>query len=317
MANAGRIGGRRVLAVVGLVVGMSFGLAIVPQAAAMAAQVQARRQFLTIDLPGATATYVGAVNDAGVLTGSYDDASGVSHGFVEAGSEVVSFDPPGSTGTFPSGINDQGTIAGTYIDGGGALHGFLRSPTGTFTVVDDSLASTGQGMGTEVETINDHGDFVGYYTDSQGVWHAFVNRAGRFVPVIVPTAGSSSSTFVQGINNAGVMVGYYVGSDNVGHGFVDSSGNITVFNANRSVGCTCALSISNNGVIAGTLFSDHGVAHGFTLRDYRFSALNDPAAGSQEDQGTTAYGIDEQGDVAVGSYVDSAGVTHGFLVHLE
>jgi hypothetical protein len=316
MANSGRFGGRRVLSVVGLMVGMSFGLAIVPQAAAMAAQVQARRQFLTIDLPGATATSVLAVNDAGILTGTYNDASGVIHGFVEAGSEVVSFDPPGATETFPSGINDQGTISGTYADAGGALHGFIRSPTGTFTVVNDPLASTGKGLGTQIETINDHGDFVGYYTDSQGVWQPYVHRAGRFVPVIVPAAGSSSNTFLQGINNAGVMVGYYVGSDNVGHGFVDSSGNITVFNANRSVGCTCALSISNSGVIVGTIFGDHGVAHGFTLQAYRFSALNDPAAGSQEDQGTTAYGIDEQGDVAVGSYVDSAGVTHGFLVHL-
>jgi hypothetical protein len=313
MANAGRFGSRRVLSVVGLMVGMSFGLAIVPQAAAVAAQVRAHRQFLTIDFPGATATYVSAVNDAGVLTGYYDDASGVTHGFVEAGSEEVSFDPPGATGTYPSGINDQGTISGTYADAGGALHGFVRSPTGTFTVVDDPLASTGKGLGTQIETINDHGDFVGYYSDSQGVWHSYVNRAGRFVPVLVPTAGSSSNTFLQGINNAGVTVGYYVGSDNVGHGFVDSSGNIAVFNANRSVGCTCAFSISNNGVIAGTIFGDHGVAHGFTLRAYRFSALSDPAAGPQ---GTTAFGIDERGDVVVGSYVDSAGVTHGFLVHL-
>lgn len=115
-------GGRRVLSVVGLMVGMSFGLAFVPQAAAMAAQVQARRQFLTIDFPGATATYVLAVNDAGILTGFYNDASGVAHGFVEAGTEVVSFDPPGVTATFPSGINDQGTISGTYADAGGALH---------------------------------------------------------------------------------------------------------------------------------------------------------------------------------------------------
>lgn len=149
------------------------------------------------------------------------------------------------------------------------------------------------------------------------MWHSFVNRAGRLVPVLVPTAGSSSNTYLQGINNAGVTVGYYVGSDNVGHGFVDSSGNIIVFNANRGVGCTGAFSISSSGVIAGTLFSDHGVAHGFTLRAYRFSALNDPAAGSQEGQGTTAFGIDEQGDVAVGDYVDSTGVTHGFLVHLR
>ena len=150
MANTGRFGGRRVLSVVGLVVSTSIGSAIVPQAAATAAQVQAHRQFLTIDFPGATDTFVGAVNNAGVLTGWYVDASGVIHGFVEAGSEAVSFDPPGSTGTFPSGINDHGTISGSYIDAGGALHGFVRSPTGTFTVVDDPLASTGKGMGTEL-----------------------------------------------------------------------------------------------------------------------------------------------------------------------
>jgi hypothetical protein len=148
------------------------------------------------------------------------------------------------------------------------------------------------------------------------VWHAFVNRAGRFVPVIDPTAGSSSNTFLQGINNAGVTVGYYIGSDNLGHGFVDASGNFTVLKVNRSVGCTCAFSISNNGVIAGTILAHNGVAHGFALRAYRFSTLNDPAAGTQEGQGTTALGIDGQGDAVVGDYVDSAGVSHGFLVHL-
>jgi hypothetical protein len=147
MANESKVGGRRVLLAVGLMMGMSFGLAIVPQAAALAAQVQSRRQFLTIDLPGATATYLGAVNDAGILTGSYNDASGVSHGFVETGSEIVSFDPPDSTGTYPSGINDQGTISGTYADSSGALHGFIRSTTGTITVVNDPLAATGKGDG--------------------------------------------------------------------------------------------------------------------------------------------------------------------------
>jgi uncharacterized membrane protein len=38
--------------------------------------------FTTIDLPGAISTVVGTINDRDQITGSYDDASGVAHGFV-------------------------------------------------------------------------------------------------------------------------------------------------------------------------------------------------------------------------------------------
>ena len=40
------------------------------------------------------------------ITGSYTDASGVSHGFLrDRDGAITSFDPPGSNGTFATGIS--------------------------------------------------------------------------------------------------------------------------------------------------------------------------------------------------------------------
>jgi hypothetical protein len=72
-----------------------------------------------------------SIDQAGDITGFYNDAAGYSHGFVRNPyGTISSFDPPESKGTFPNGINDAGAIAGYYFysRGGGAVVGFIRVP---------------------------------------------------------------------------------------------------------------------------------------------------------------------------------------------
>src|SRR5262249_36539508 len=84
-----------------VVVLLAFGLQL--QAGARAAT------FITFDPPGSTFTLPLAINPAGAITGNYNDASNVTHGFVRSpDGEITTFDPSGSTSTFSAAINPAG-----------------------------------------------------------------------------------------------------------------------------------------------------------------------------------------------------------------
>lgn len=89
----------------------------------------------TFDVPGAVnGTSPSNINPMGSITGSYVDASFVSHGFVRAAnSTITTFDPPGAgtgpgQGTTPFCNNPVGAITGWYLDSNNVFHGFLRIP---------------------------------------------------------------------------------------------------------------------------------------------------------------------------------------------
>lgn len=119
-------------------------------------------------------------NVAGAITGYYQDAKNVYHGFVRtSGGTLIAFDPPGAgkhayQGTFAPGINDSGAIVGLYQDAKNVYHGFLRTPAGTFTKIDAPDAGTGAFQGTFAENINDAGTISGFYEDWDYVYHGFV-----------------------------------------------------------------------------------------------------------------------------------------------
>jgi len=80
-----------------------------------------------------------SLNNAGVMTGIYQDASGLTHGFVRAatGTIISPLDAPNATkggvGEFPGGtanasINDSGMATGGYFDNSGVAHGFVLTP---------------------------------------------------------------------------------------------------------------------------------------------------------------------------------------------
>ena len=69
--------------------------------------------------------------------------------------------------------------------------------------------------------------------------------------------------------------------------------------------------MNNLGVVAGFYVDSSGVQHGFVDRDGRFTAINDPNAGTASGQGTNLGYINDFGDVT-GSYTDSNGNTVAF-----
>ncbi|MGH7484432.1 MAG: chitobiase/beta-hexosaminidase C-terminal domain-containing protein, partial [bacterium] len=98
-----------------------------------------------IDAPGAgtagvlPGTLPASINDSGIITGAYEDASGVTHGFVRAadGTITAPLDAPGAStsgmasGTAALSINATGQMTGTYVDANVVFHGYLFTPSST------------------------------------------------------------------------------------------------------------------------------------------------------------------------------------------
>jgi len=206
--------------------------------------------FTTFDAPGAgtaagQGTFGLGINPHGMIAGAYTDASGVNHGFLRApDGTFTTFDAPGAgigptQGTFVAGvgaITPAGAIAGTYTDASGVNHGFLRSPHGTFTLLDVPGAGTGPGQGTSAEDINPEGVIAGEYSDASSVFHGFVRTEDGTITtfdVLGAGAGPGQGTFVasvEGLTPAGALAGFYTDASGVNHGYVRTPhGTITTF----------------------------------------------------------------------------------------
>jgi hypothetical protein len=138
--------------------------------------------FTTFEAPGADTTagsYNGtspsSINDLGVITGSFSDASGLSHGFLRTpDGRFTTFDVPGAgeNGTFPIGINLEGAVVGYALDSNDLFHAFLRTSYGKiYTFVGPGSCDTGTSTGcygSAMTAINIWGISVGGFMDNSG-----------------------------------------------------------------------------------------------------------------------------------------------------
>jgi hypothetical protein len=105
-----------------------------------------------------------AINYRGVVVGTFEDASGIFHGFIRKpdGTVTVITVPNSSTtpglGTTTLGINEDGWISGHFWDSQNVEHGYTRSPGGRFFQIDVPGATSTAGGG-----INNEGIVVGHY----------------------------------------------------------------------------------------------------------------------------------------------------------
>ncbi len=85
--------------------------------------------YTQILMPGAEETLAASVNNDGVIAGSYEDGSGLWHGFVDDGGNFSTLDDPlGAGGTHLTGINAAGQVVGSYVDANGISNGFAADP---------------------------------------------------------------------------------------------------------------------------------------------------------------------------------------------
>jgi uncharacterized membrane protein len=106
---------------------LSSALSVLLIAAPIVAVAQSYT-FTTIDVlsAGANGTSPFGINTPGQIVGSYSDAAGTGHGFLDSGGTIGVIDVPfpGVTQTAAAGINARGQIVGNYSDATGT-HGFL------------------------------------------------------------------------------------------------------------------------------------------------------------------------------------------------
>jgi probable HAF family extracellular repeat protein len=284
------------LAALALALGLLLGTPGLPAAGA-------NFNFTTIDVPHSTRTAANG-DSTHAIAGEFDDAGGITHGFVLSGGVYTTIDVPGASLTSVNGISARGQLAGTYQDTT-SFHAYFRS-TGSFTTLDPPGSIRSQGG-----FLNAQGQVVGTYRDQNNKRHGFIWRNGVFTALQINVPGDNpvGGTVAIGINDPGKVVGDYVDNTTpnpVRHGFLLSQGVYTTLDP-PGTSLTVAEGINNAGVIVGFYLDAAGKEHGFVLSGGVYTTVDIPKS-----TGTQINSINAQG-VIVGFYDDANGSTHGFV----
>ncbi len=208
------------------------------------------------------------------------------------------------------GINVHNVIAG-YFGAGTPGHpnkGYqLNPPYGQANYVNENFPGSAQ---TQVTGIDDKGNTSGFWVTANGTNHGFIEWNGVFASYNDPATPKTKGSVNQllGINNAGTAVGFY--NDAKGHSHAYKLNQATgAFTAIHVPGVSVAATgINNAGDIVG--FATDAAKNttswlkiGTTTITYQFPGGSD----------TQAFGINAKNQI-VGSYLDGAGVLHGFVL---
>ncbi|HEV2180973.1 MAG TPA: hypothetical protein VGR59_11680 [Gemmatimonadaceae bacterium] len=272
-------------------------------------------QFTTVDVPGATATVLFAINDDGVAVGRYASA-GVTHGFVRsAAGELSTIDFPGAGFTVAGAINNRGDIVGWYTlpTAPAVRHGFLLKD-GAFTSFDPPGS-----IFTNVLGVNDRSEIVGRFctrapcaVPGSGDFHGFLLSDGQFTILDVP---GSNETNAWKTNDRGETVGGFGVAGGDAALFLFRDGTFTTMalpdgkHVNEDTGGINALGdIVGQYCDASPCLTGGPNEHGFVLSNGLLTTIDIPGATV-----TGAFGINARRQV-VGGYFDAAGVLHGYLL---
>jgi probable HAF family extracellular repeat protein len=217
-------------------------------------------------------TAVAAINDSGLVVGTYVDGNG-NHGFLYNNGAYTTLDAPSATngfsafgsplGTSATAINNSGQVVGDFTDATNVEHGFLYS-NGTYLTLTDPLATThsSYGNGTAATAINNSGQVVGDYKDVGNNSHGFLYSNGNFISIDDPN-GQAGITSVVGINNIDQVIGNSLNASGFEQGFVFSGGTYTQISDPLGTEGTFLQSINDLGQITGYYVDSSGSQHAF------------------------------------------------------
>jgi len=151
--------------------------------------------YTSVDYPGASLTYVFGLNDAGWVTGTYRDGTGLLKGFAYKDGAYSSIMYPTATETYIGGINNQNAMVGWKVEGG-KVGGFM-TVAGKFRPV---IATFANSANTRPRAINDGGQIVGTYTSPEcAVGCSFLATPS---PAVLPTCDQTiGMTYANGTLN--------------------------------------------------------------------------------------------------------------------
>jgi hypothetical protein len=243
------------------------------------------------------------------------DAAGDVLGIYGPFSSFVGFLRSFSTGTItyssdhfePFAMNSSGTCTGVLISDRGFFAGaYAENPC-----LSNGKTRIGvpDAYGVSPAAINTMGNVAGWFgsfVDDAG--HGFVWNAKKQHAKAI-TVPNSVLTQITGMNDAGTAVGTWQDSADLPHSFfVTSSGVITSFDP-PGAPLSAALGINHAGAIAGYFCitpCQNGPLGYVRNPDGTFSTISFPGSTV-----TDVNGINKSGTVT-GTYVDTAGVNHGF-----
>ncbi|HEY1920187.1 MAG TPA: hypothetical protein VGH27_31835 [Streptosporangiaceae bacterium] len=208
------------------------------------------------------------------------------------------------------GINNKDVISGYFGSGmpGHPNKGYLLDPPyAPSNYINENFPGSAQ---TQVTGLNNIGDSTGFWVNNAGTNRGFVEWNGVFTSYTDPASPKTAGSVNQllGINNKGVAVGFY--NDAKGHAHAYEVNQATgVFTALKAPGVSVtATAINTNGFIVG--FATKAGVTSSWLRTSSGQLTSFQFPGGSD---TQAFGINIHGEI-VGSYLDGAGVMHGFTL---
>jgi hypothetical protein len=208
------------------------------------------------------------------------------------------------------GINSHNVISGYFGSGmpGHPNKGYLLNPPyAQASYVNENFPGSAQ---TQVVGLNNLGDTTGFWVTGAGTNKGFVEWNGVFSSFTDPATPKTTGSVNQllGINNAGVAVGFYN----------DANGNAHAYQVNQATHVftpihvpgksVTATGINTAGDITGFATDAAGSTSSWLLKGGHLTSFQFPGGSS-----TQAFGINSK-DQIVGSYLDGAGVMHGFVL---
>ena len=285
-----------------------------------------RRGFsgdITVEVPGATATYADFVTAAGAVTGSYIDAEGLYYPYLRTPNGTFVFhnylEPSNLEYSFVHGITDTRII----VTRAKAVGDIPRSYVGTSQQGVSELEFPGS-VSTEGWNINQDGSVVGYYDSADGRRHGFIARpteetAAKFRDIAYPPPPEFNYIY-ESIDVPGVdFLALTASSDFEGYagntrsadgekivGFTLIEGVFTTYDFPGSQN-TYFYAFGNNGLTAGHYEDSEGLYHGVILGDGELRQYDFPGAVETE-----IYGYSDSTGKLTGSFIDASGVRRGF-----
>lgn len=278
--------------------------------------------YAPINIPGAVATEVRGINNNGEVVGFYYTSKSCVepvgevqfpncnvHGFKMINGTVTKLMVPNSTSTAIMGLNDNGDLVGFCLDNTGS-HGFLWLHTNVVKLLNAPFAGPNSDEHTVAFGVNKSLTVVGgvwFYNDPGGnggwVW-----QNGTFSNMN-PGSASGFNVSVNGVSNNGFLSGA-TGSG----GWFKSSTDEDFYSAGSG---TVGTGVNNNSYVIGYTASGKG----WFAKHIEWNEGTNDSTEVKPTFITVAYpkamatyplGLNDKRWVA-GTYVDSAGVMHGFI----
>jgi hypothetical protein len=253
----------------------------------------------TVDYPGATNTFLNAINSEGDVAGYYTDSVGVEYGFFTRNHQFREVTISGLPGTaYPWGISDDYIVVGYDI--------YYRGFTGGFGAGPNHFRQFYTAFQDEYSPVYNITPTTGIVsgTFGEGPYYGFYYLNGQYYKIVYP-GSSGLGTTVTGENDQGQFVGtYFIGSSEGGF-LYDGISTYTAIDYPAAISTT-PNRISNTGEIVGSYQLSDKVNHGFTYVNGIFASVDFPEATD-----TQIFGVNASGTI-VGRYTDSSGIVHGF-----